>query len=603
MSVRKSLAGLAAYLHAAIAALCLAACAAPPLAENPDAFAAYAAPEAASGYTEKPGWLARKFMVAAANPLASEAGYQMLKRGGSAVDAAIATQLVLGLVEPQSSGIGGGAFLMVHDGKTLSAYDGRETAPSAADEKLFLDQAGKPLPYYKGLIGGRSVGVPGVLRMLEMAHAEYGRLPWASLFEPAIRLAQNGFAVSPRLAKLVREDPYLRQDPVAAAYFFDKDGQAWPVGHLLRNPELAEVLRQVAQRGADAFYRGAVARDIEAKVHAHPDNPGLLTAADIAAYRPRKREALCSDYRVWRICGMPPPSSGALAVEQMMGILAGTDIGSRAPRAGELDAEAVHLFAEAGRLAFADRNRYVADPDFAPLPGGVAPLLDASYLAQRAALIGPRSMGRAKAGNPAGIASALADGISPELPSTSHISIVDGEGIAVAMTTTVESAFGSRQMVDGFLLNNELTDFSYAYADENGLIANRVQGGKRPRSSMAPTMVFERDTGRFLLSTGSPGGSYIINYVVKVLVGVLDWQLDLQQAVDLPNFGSRNGPTELEAGRVSAQLVEALKTKGHEVRLLDQTSGLQGIMRIRVGNEELWFGAADPRREGSVRGE
>jgi gamma-glutamyltranspeptidase/glutathione hydrolase len=542
-------------------------------------------------------------MVAAANPLASDAGYDMLRQGGSAVDAAIATQLVLGLVEPQSSGLGGGAFLIVHDGKSLVAYDGRETAPTAANEKLFLDASGKPVPYYRGLIGGRSVGVPGVLRMLELAHREYGRLPWRSLFEPAIRLAEGGFRISPRLAKLVHEDPYLRQDSVAAAYFYDRQGIPWPVGHLLRNPELARVLRQVAEGGADAFYRGAVARDIAAKVQGHPDNPGLLTAEDIAAYRPRKRQALCSDYRIWRICGMPPPSSGGLAVEQMLGILSHTDIAARPPRNGQLDPEAVHLFSEAGRLAFADRNRYVADPDFVSLPGGVLPLLDANYLAQRAALIGPRSMGKAVAGVPVRASRALADGVSPEMPSTSHLSVIDAQGTAVAMTTTVESAFGSRQMVDGFLLNNELTDFSYANADENGPIANRVQGGKRPRSSMAPTMVFERNGGKFLLSIGSPGGSYIINYVAKVLVGVLDWQLDLQQAINLPNFGSRNGPTELELGRVSNQLVDALKEKGHQVQLNEQTSGLQGIMRIRSADQNLWFGAADPRREGSVRGE
>nr|WP_234484787.1 gamma-glutamyltransferase [Noviherbaspirillum pedocola] len=580
----------------------LSACAAPPV-EHATVITPDAAPEAGSGYVEKPGWLARKFMVAAANPLASEAGYQILKRGGSAVDAAIATQLVLGLAEPQSSGLGGGAFLMLHDGKSLIAYDGRETAPAAANEKLFLDERGKPLPFYRGLIGGRSVGAPGVLRMLEMAHREYGRLPWRELFQPAIVLAENGFAVSPRLAKLVREDPYLRQDPVAAAYFFDRQGNSWPVGHVLRNPALAQTLREVAQGGADAFYRGRIAKDIEAKVRSHPDNPGLLRAADIAAYKPRKREALCSDFRVWRICGMPPPSSGGLAVAQMLAILSHTDIAQHPPRADGLDPEAVHLFSEAGRLAFADRNRYVADPDFAPMPGGIASLLDSEYLAQRAALIGPMSMGKAKAGVPEGVRSAWADGVSPELPSTSHISIVDADGNAVAMTTTVESAFGSRQMVDGFLLNNELTDFSYAYADENGLVANRVEGGKRPRSSMAPTMVFERDTGKFVMSLGSPGGSYIINYVAKTLVGVLEWRLDLQKAINLPNFGSRNGPTELEAGRVSENLVEALKRKGHDIRLSEQTSGLQGIMRIHVEEGDMWFGAADPRREGSVRGD
>ena len=543
-------------------------------------------------------------MVSAANPLAADAGYDMLKQGGSAVDAAIAVQMVLGLVEPQSSGIGGGALMLLFDGARLTAEDGRETAPASANERLFQDATGKPVPYFEGLIGGRSVGVPGVLRMLERVHAQHGKLPWKTLFAPAIRLADEGYKVSPRLAKLLREDPFLKRDPVAAAYFYDAAGQSWPAGHLLRNPALADAMRQIADRGADAFYRGDIAREIAAKVRLHPTNPGLLTSDDLASYQPKQREPLCTTYRIWRICGMPPPSSGGLAVAQMLGILENSNIADLAPGRDGLNADAVHLFAEAGRLAYADRSRYVADPDFVPMPGGgLNALLEKSYLAQRAALIGPRSMGRAAAGRPAALQVAWGGDVSPELPSTSHISVVDRYGNAVAMTTTVESAFGSRQMVHGFLLNNQLTDFSYASEDEQGPIANRVQGGKRPRSTMAPTMVFDRQTGKLVLLAGSPGGGFIINYVAKLLVGVLDWKLDLQQAINLPNFGSRNGPTELERGRVSDRLVSELKGKGHQIRLDEQTSGLQAIMRVQRNNQDVWFGGADPRREGIARGD
>ncbi|MGN6389041.1 MAG: gamma-glutamyltransferase [Burkholderiaceae bacterium] len=562
------------------------------------------APEAASGYTPKLGWTAEKFMVAAANPLAADAGYRVLKAGGSAVDAAIAVQMVLNLVEPQSSGIGGGAFLLHFDGERVVAFDGRETAPAAADENLFRRPDGKAMPFYDGVIGGRSVGAPGVLRMLELAHRQYGKLPWAALFEPAIRLAEQGFPVSPRLASLIASDKYLRGDPVAAAYFYDADGKPWPAGHVLKNPQLAAVLREIAAGGADAFYRGHIADDIARKVHAHPTNPGLLTAADIAGYQAKVREPVCSGYRKWTVCGMPPPSSGGIAIAQMLGILETRDMAALAPKDGRLDPEAVHLFSEAGRLAYADRARYVADTDFVPLPANsVEPLIDKDYLGRRARLIGERSMGVAAPGTPPATALARGDDTSPEFPCTSHISIVDADGHAVAMTTTIEDAFGSRQMVDGFLLNNQLTDFSFDAADANGPIANRVQPGKRPRSSMAPTFVFRRGTKQLVLSTGSPGGSMIINYVAKVLIGTLDWGLDVQKAIDLPNFGSRNGPTELEQGRVSDALVAALKAKGHNVRLMEQTSGLQGIMRIRRDGENVWFGGADPRREGVVEGD
>lgn len=588
-------------LHAlALAALLAAQSASTAYAQD----SAQRAPEIATGYTEKAGVVAEKYMVASANPHASAAGYEMLKQGGSAIDAAIATQLVLTLVEPQSSGIGGGAFVMHFDGKRVQAYDGRETAPSAATEKLFQDANGKPLSREAGVVGGRSTGAPGVLRMLELAHKEHGKLPWATLFGPAITLAENGFAVSPRLNGLLTWDKYIARDPVAAAYFYGPDKKPWPVGHVLKNPELARTLREVAKGGADAFYKGRIAGDIAAKVASHPSNPGLLTAADIGAYQAKRRDPVCSDYKTWTVCGMPPPSSGGIAIAQMLGVLETKGMERYAPVNGQLGVEAIHLFSEAGRLAYADRARYVADTDFVPLPGkGAAALLDKHYLQQRASLIGERSMGSARFGVPETVNVAWGADNAIESPATSHLSVADAYGNVISMTTSVEDAFGSRQMVDGFILNNQLTDFSFDSVDENGPIANRVQPGKRPRSAMSPTLVFDKATGKLVLSTGSPGGSAIINYVAKVLVGTLDWKLDVQQAISLPNFGSRNGPTELEAARVAPAVVEALKARGHEVRQYEQNSGLQGIMRVTRNGKEVWFGGADPRREGVVRGD
>lgn len=594
------------------AASALAACTTPPSATGlryrpPEA--GLQAPEAASGYTEKPGWSAQRFMVAAANPLATDAGYQVLKAGGSAVDAAIAVQMVLTLVEPQSSGIGGGLFLVHHDGRKLQSFDGRETAPAAATPELFMKD-GKPLAFMAGVVGGRSVGVPGTLRALELAHRQHGKLAWKALFDPAITLAEEGFVISPRLATLLREDGAkpLRDDPTAAAYFFEADGTPKRAGTRLRNPELAAVLRAVAERGALAFHEGPIARDIVAKVRNHATNPGGLSEADLAGYRAKEREPLCFDYRVWRLCGMPPPSSGPLALGQMLGMLASRDLAALKPVAAsfglEPHADAVHLISEAGRLAYADRARYVADPDFVSLPGGNAnALLSPDYLRERGALIGERSMGRANAGVPLAPAVSQADDRSPELPSTSHVSVTDGFGNTLSMTTTIENVFGAQIMVRGFLLNNELTDFSFAPSEDGVPIANRVQPGKRPRSSMSPLLVFERASGRLVLSVGSPGGSAIINYVAKVLVGTLDWGLNVQQAISLPNFGSRNGPTELEQDRASAALVDALKARGHEVRVMNQTSGLQGIQRVEREGRSSWFGGADPRREGVVMGD
>jgi gamma-glutamyltranspeptidase/glutathione hydrolase len=543
-------------------------------------------------------------MAAAANPLATEAGRAILRQGGSAVDAAIAIQMVLTLVEPQSSGIGGGAFIMHWDGKRVQAFDGRETAPREADENLFIVD-GKPMAFYDAVVGGRSVGTPGALRVLEAAHKQHGKLPWAQLFEPAIKLAEQGFAISPRLAALIEQDKYLARDPTARAYFYNADGTPKKAGTLLRNPELAATLRAIAQQGPDVLYRGTIGVDVVAKVRAQA-NVGRLGTSDLVEYEAKERTAICTDYKRWRVCGMPPPSSGGIAVAQMLGIFANRNIAVVPPaeKNGSLQpqADGVHLFSEAGRLAFADRNLYVADSDFVAVD--VAGLIDPTYLAQRAKLIGDRSMGRAPPGVPPGTKLSFAPDRSPDRVATSHVSVVDGYGNAVSMTTTIEDAFGARLMVRGFLLNNQLTDFSFAPSENGKPVANRVQPGKRPRSSMVPTLVFDRASGQLVAAVGSPGGSQIIGYVAKTLVGLLDWDLDIQQAISLPNFGSRNGPTELERGRIDPALVGELKARGHEVREIDMTSGLQGIVHTRLPDGKPgWAGGADPRREGVALGD
>ncbi|WP_425468713.1 gamma-glutamyltransferase [Pigmentiphaga aceris] len=562
-------------------------------------------PEGASGYTPKPGWATQRFAVAAANPLATEAGYRVLKAGGSAVDAAIAVQMVLALVEPQSSGIGGGAFLLHYDGQHVSAFDGRETAPVAVDPQLFLGPDGKPIPFKEAVIGGRSVGVPGAVAMLEVAHREHGKLPWADLFEPAIKLARGGFTVSPRLASAIKNDADLKKDAVAAAYFYRTDGTPLQAGDTLRNPELATVLSLIAKQGSRGLLQGEVAQAIVDKVRNHPTNPGRMTLADLANYVPRQREALCHDYRApaadTRICGFPPPSSGAIAIGQILGIVARTDATALPLQDGLPSADWLHNYAEASRLAFADRAQYVGDPDFVQAPGGSwSTLLAPAYLDERARLIMRHSMGTAKAGTPAPAAVSYAP--MPDQPEygTSHISIVDAAGNAIAMTTTIEGAFGSHLMVRGFMLNNELTDFSFTPTDAQGRpVANRVEPGKRPRSSMAPTLVFDRASGKLLMSAGSPGGALIIHFTAKTLYGALNWQLDAQRAIDLPNFGTVGGPMILEAGRFPAATVDALKARGQDVRETEMTSGLQAIERRGSG----WYGGADPRREGVVMGE
>ena len=578
------------------------------------------AAEEATGYAEKPGWATSKFAVAAANPLATDAGYQVLKAGGSAVDAAIAVQMVLTLVEPQSSGIGGGAFLLHFDGKTVEAFDGRETAPATATDTLFIGRDGKPLAFHDAAVGGRAVGVPGTVAMLEMSHRQHGRLPWAALFEPAIQLAQNGFKVSARLNALLAAESHLKKDPVAAAYFYLPDGSPRPVGFSLKNPALAQVLQQIANEGANAMHQGPIAQAIVDKVRQHPGNPGQLAMADLAAYRPLKRAPLCHDYRAraqdFRLCGFPPPSSGAIAIGQILGLLSQTNAALLPLENGLPGADWLHLYTEAARLAFADRAQYLADPDFVQAPAGSwLSLLDPAYLSERAKLIGQtpdaKSMKTARPGVPAGVKTSFAP--MPDQPEygTSHISIVDAHGNALAMTTTIEDGFGARQMVNvkpelagGFLLNNELTDFSFAPADAVGLpVANRVQPGKRPRSSMSPTLVFDKTSGALVMSGGSPGGALIIHFTAKTLYGVLNWGMLPQEAINLPNFASLNGPTVLEEKRFPAATVEALRARGHEPREAPLTSGLQAITRGHAHGAPIWFGGADPRREGVVMGD
>ncbi|MCC6470524.1 MAG: gamma-glutamyltransferase [Alphaproteobacteria bacterium] len=560
------------------------------------------APEAPSGRAAATtAAKAGRFMLAAANPLAADAGAAILRRGGSAIDAAIAAQLVLNLVEPQSSGIGGGAFILHYDAasRTTTSFDGREMAPAAARPDRFLGADGKPMKFVEAVVGGRSVGVPGLLRALELAHKLYGKLAWETLFEPAIGLSAKGFAVSPRLNTLLATEKLLPTVEPANAYFYRPDGSPWPVGHVLVNKPLADVLGAIARDGADAFYRGDIARDIVATIAQAPANPGDMTLADLAGYGAVERPPVCGPYRIWVVCGMGPPSSGGLTVLQILGMLQEFDLKTLKP----LSAEAVHLMAEAMRLAYADRGLYMADADFVKVP--VKGLIDPGYLKSRAALIQPgKAMAKAEPGQPplkdtSVLPADWGHDDSLELPSTSQISVIDAAGNAIAMTTTIEDQFGSRLMVHGFLLNNELTDFAFQPTDEGRPVANRIEARKRPRSSMSPTLVFDRD-GRLVMTVGSPGGSAIINYVVKTIVAVLDWGLDIQQAIALANVGNRGGATELEKGTEAEALKPALEAMGHRVSVLEFTSGTQGIVRGAGGT---LTGGADPRREGVARGD
>lgn len=551
-------------------------------------------PEAATGVIEKQAITAQEFMVAAANPYASDAGYNILKKGGSAIDAAIAVQLVLTLVEPQSSGIGGGAFILHWDKSKqfLTTFDGRETAPNAATSALFLDDNGKAVPWIKAVVGGRSVGVPGVLAALKKAHQQYGELAWSELFVDAITLAEQGFIVSPRLEKLIamQFNPGISQLPEIKQYFFPNN-VAIKAGDRLKNKKLAAVYRSIAKEGLKPFYHGWVAKKIVAAVQNSDIAPGKLTLKDMANYQPKQRPAVCGDYRDYQVCGMAPPSSGGVTVLQLLGQLEPFDL----TQFGVNSVETAHLFTQSSRLAFADRNKYIADSDFVNVP--VEGLIAPKYLAERAKLINTeKDMGKAIAGQPQG-ASVQAGDLAYELPSTSHISIVDKQGNAISMTSSVEMAFGSAVMVEGFILNNQLTDFSLAPKVNGQLVANRLEPLKRPRSSMAPTMVFNADKSLKLV-VGSPGGSRIINYVAQTILAVLDWQLDPQTAINLPRITNRNRVTTLEKGTKIVSLKTALEAKGHKVLIRDLNSGIHAIEVTAKG----LTGGADQRREGKVVG-
>ena len=542
---------------------------------------------------------AERHMISAANPLASQAGLDILREGGGAVDAAIAAQMVLNLVEPQSSGIGGGGFLLhfAEESGEIAAYDGRETAPAAAHPYMFLDGLGKPRKRIDAAPGGLSVGVPGLLRMLEAAHRDHGRLPWAKLFEAAIELAEQGFPVSRRLHDMIARDAGLKTFPGAAGYYFGPGGEPLAVGEILVNRPLAETLRLIAEDGADTFYGGEVARDIVGTVREASRNPGRMREKDLAAYRSHKREPVCQPYREWLVCGMGPPSSGGVTTLQILGILQNYDLSVMGPGpGGSANLRAAHLIAEASRLAFADRNAYIADPGFTPVP--VAGLLDPGYLKRRADAISPDgSMGKAVPGKP-GAKAGLAPDAGPGGLSTTHLSVIDSYGNALAMTTSIEKAFGSKLMVRGFMLNNQLTDFSFRPNKGTTPVVNRAAPGKRPRSSMSPTLVFDGQ-GRAVMAVGSPGGSRIIGYVVKTLISALDWDMDIQAAIELPHFVNRNGATDLEKGTDAEALEAGLQSLGHEVRIRHMTSGLHGIMAAPAG----LTGGADPRREGVALGD
>lgn len=544
---------------------------------------------------------AGEWMVAAANPLAVEAGAEVLRAGGTAADAMVAVQAVLGLVEPQSSGLGGGAFLVWFDGESgeITTLDGRETAPLAATPRLFQDGSGEPLKFFDAVVGGRSVGTPGTPALMQAAHDRWGRSDWSGLFENAIQLAEQGFAVSPRLASLVQGDADRLSRFEDTGSYFLPDGQPLAEGQVLHNPDYAHTLRVLAEGGAGAFYSGDIAQAIVQTVQGAPGNPGVLSPVDLAIYRVVERPAVCVPYRNFEVCGMGPPSSGALTVGQILGMLDGFDLSS-----GPGEVDNWRLIGDASRLAFADRGRYMADSDYVPVP--VKGLLEASYLDERAGLIeGDRLDGFGalpndvvQPGSPAFDHALLwADDEAIEFPSTSHISIVDRYGNALSMTTTIENGFGSRLMTGGFLLNNELTDFSFRSHRDGVPIANRVEPGKRPRSSMAPTIVL-RD-GQPVLVIGSPGGSRIIGYVATAIIAWADWGLDVQAALALPHLVNRFGTYDLEDGTSATDLQSGLEAMGYETSIRALNSGLHAIEITADGLR----GAADPRREGIALGE
>lgn len=552
-------------------------------------------PEAATGFAEKSAVTADKFMVAAANPHAVDAGYEVLRRGGSAVDAAVAVQAMLGLVEPQSSGPGGGAFILYWDNEENKLYsiDARETAPMDATESLFLDEEGNAPKWIDAVVGGRSVGTPGVIRGLELAHKRWGKADWSSLFSQTIELSKEGFEVSPRLAKLVEMEinPGVKKIPAASNYFFP-NGEPLAAGSTLKNLDYANSLSLIAEQGSDALYQGELAEKIVNAVQNSPIAPGVLSLKDLSQYKAKLREPVCSVYRQYQVCGMGPPSSGGITTLQTLGVLENFELGELEPNSEQF----VHLFTQASRMAYADRNQWIADPDFVEMP--VEAMLDKTYLSSRADKITENDMGKAKPG--VQLQPGYEQDIAYELPNTSHVSIVDAEGNVLSMTTSIEMGFGSTVMAGGFLLNNQLTDFSLAPGDGKEKYANRVEAGKRPRSSMDPIIVLDEKGEQVLHALGSPGGSRIINYVSQTLVGMLDWNLNVQEAINLGHVTNRNDYTSLEKGRDISELKTVLEKRGHEVKVIDLNSGLHGVS---IDSDGTLIGGADPRREGVAKGE
>lgn len=552
-------------------------------------------PEAATGYQDKKAVSAQKYMVAAANPLAAEAGKKILQQGGSAIDAAVAIQAMLTLVEPQSSGIGGGNFILYWDNKNkkLHTFDGRESAPAGVDEELFM-QEGQPMRWRDAVVGGRSIGVPGALKALDLAHDQFGKLDWSKLFDDAITLSTDGFAVSPRMAKLVgmKFHPGLVTLSPAKDYFYP-NGQPLKSGTVLKNPELAKTLGLIAKNGAEYFYSGELAKEVAQAASGAKINPGFLDVADINNYQAKERAPICGSYRTFKVCGMAPPSSGGINVLQILKMLESYELAKMSPD----DEQTIHLFTQASKLSYADRKYYIADTDFTGLD--TKPLLASDYLKGRSQQIDSKNdMGLAKPGKPYGNSLKISADNALELPNTSHISIVDNEGNAVSMTTSIEFAFGSGVMVNGFLLNNQLTDFSLSPTLDGMPALNRVEPNKRPRSAMSPTMVFD-EKGELFMVIGSPGGSRIISYVAQTIIGVVDWKLDIQQAINLPKVTNRNDYTALERNTPLAELKDGLTKRGHKVKVIDLNSGLHGI----VIDNGLLIGGADPRREGVAIGE
>ncbi|CAE6925787.1 gamma-glutamyltransferase [Vibrio sp. B1FLJ16] len=553
------------------------------------------APEQSTGSEHKQLVKTKNYMVTAANPIAAQVGADVIEQGGNAIDAMVAVQLMLGLVEPQSSGIGGGAFLVYWDSdeQKLTTYDGRETAPLAATPQLFQDDKGQPLQFYDAVVGGRSVGTPGTVKLLWDTHKKYGKLKWKKIIEPVIQLAEQGFTISPRLASLVEGDSErLSRFPTTKAYFFNPDGSAKAAGTILKNPQYAQTLSAIAEQGAAVFYQGDIARNIIDTVQNAPGNPGVLAQSDFDSYQIKQREPVCTAYQSYKVCGMGPPSSGALTVGQILAISEHYDLKGWGPES----TKSWQVIADASRLAFADRGKYMADQDYVPMP--TEGLLDTDYLKQRASLI---SIGKAlqevAAGSPPwSHAMSLGMDESIELPSTSHFNIVDKQGNVVSMTTTIENAFGSRLMVGGFLLNNELTDFSFS-THQNGIpIANRLEPGKRPRSSMAPTIILKG--GKPYMAIGSPGGSRIIGYVAQTIIAHTQWDLDIQQAINQPRLLNRFGTLDIEQGTDATRLKSELEKTGFTTEVRDLNSGLHAIRITPEGLE----GAADPRREGTAIG-